>query len=112
MSLSGNNSSVDSNQSPPSSSSSREVEVQTDLVFESEMRVQDDFKKDKYKDELLRINAELRQCIDVQKAKIRASKETIKNLLVQQSRMERKQVIFVLCAIITLIWRSCYKITK
>jgi len=66
--------------------------------------------QDKIKDELLRINAELKQSLEIQKAKVRSSKETIKRLLIKvnhplnigsthysfsspfkQSRMERKQ---------------------
>lgn len=94
-------SSGDSNQSPPSSSSSKiEAEVQTDAILELEYsglkQAQEDFKKDKYKEELLRINSELKQSLEIQRAKVRASKETIKSLLVKQSRMERKQVIFKL----------------
>lgn len=89
-------SSGDSNQSPSSSSSRVEAEVQTDPIFEFEYigTRQDDFKKDKYKEELLRINSELKQSLEIQKAKVRASKETIECLLVKQSRMERKQVFF------------------
>lgn len=92
----------DSNQSPPSSSSFLriEAEVQTDAILELEYtgsrQSQEDFKKDKYKEELLRINSELKQSLEIQRAKVRASKETIKSLLVKQSRMERKQVLYFL----------------
>lgn len=90
-------SSSDSNQSPPTASSSRiEAEVQTEVINEFEVaghlkQYQEDQKKDQYKTELLKMNAELKQSLESQRAKVRASKETIKSLLIKQSRMERKQ---------------------
>lgn len=54
-------------------------------------RLQDE-KKAKEVENLLRINEELKQSLEVQRSKVRASKETIKRLLIEQSRMERKQV--------------------
>ncbi len=48
--------------------------------------------QDKIKEELLKANKELNQQLEVQRAKVRASKDTIKRLLIRQSRMERKQV--------------------
>jgi hypothetical protein len=51
-----------------------------------------DEKKTKEIENLLRTNTELKQTLEVQRGKVRASKETIKRLLVEQSRMERKQV--------------------
>uniref|UniRef100_A0A915EVB0 Protein kinase domain-containing protein n=1 Tax=Ditylenchus dipsaci TaxID=166011 RepID=A0A915EVB0_9BILA len=90
-------SSSDSNQSPPSSSSSKmEAEVQTDALADFEAagslkQMQEDFKKDQYKNELVRMNNELKQNLEIQRSKVRASRETIKSLLIKQSRMERKQ---------------------
>jgi len=43
----------------------------------------------------MRATTELKQVIEVQRIKVRASKETIRRLLVEQSRMERKQVFFL-----------------
>ncbi|KAI1721198.1 protein kinase domain-containing protein [Ditylenchus destructor] len=87
-----------SNQSPPSSSSANrvEVEVQTDVIPEIDgggaiRQLQEDLKKDQFKQELMRMNNELKQSLEIQRAKVRASKETIKQLLIKQSRMERKQ---------------------
>lgn len=53
-----------------------------------------DEKKAKEVENLVRMNTELKQSLDVQKAKVKASKETIRRLLIEQSRMERKQVSF------------------
>lgn len=53
-----------------------------------------DEKKSKEIENLMRATTELKQVIEVQRIKVRASKETIRRLLVEQSRMERKQVFF------------------
>ena len=53
-----------------------------------------DEKKSKEIENLVRATTELKQVIEVQRIKVRASKETIRRLLVEQSRMERKQVFF------------------
>uniref|UniRef100_A0A915LHL2 Protein kinase domain-containing protein n=1 Tax=Meloidogyne javanica TaxID=6303 RepID=A0A915LHL2_MELJA len=50
-----------------------------------------DEKKSKEIENLVRATTELKQVIEVQRIKVRASKETIRRLLVEQSRMERKQ---------------------
>lgn len=95
-------SSSDSNQSPPSSSFKIDTEVQTDyssafdseysLIGSSALRLQEDNKK--IKDELLRLNTDLKQKYERELKKVQASRETIKTLLIQKSRMERKQVNF------------------
>ncbi|KAF7636889.1 Protein kinase domain-containing protein [Meloidogyne graminicola] len=48
-------------------------------------------KKSKEVENLLRATTELKQALEIQRSKVRASKETIKRLLVEQSRVERKQ---------------------
>jgi hypothetical protein len=69
-----------------------EKAIQTLESFDPTEAGKQDEKKTKEIEGLLRANAELKQTLDVQKVKVRASKETIRRLLVEQSRMERKQV--------------------
>ncbi|KAL3116072.1 hypothetical protein niasHT_007372 [Heterodera trifolii] len=85
--------SSDSNQSPPPQNARAEKGVQAggDSPEQSEMSKQMDDKKAKEVENLLRINMELKQSLEVHKSKVRASKETIKRLMVEQSRMERKK---------------------
>lgn len=83
-------SSSDSNQSPPSMKT--EKGVQTNESFDPMEAGKIDEKKTKEIEGLVRANTELKQTLEVQKGKVRASKETIKRLLVEQSRMQRKQV--------------------
>ena len=86
-------SSSDSNLSPPSTTiilSKTEKCVQT--IESGDLSDKQDEKKSKEIENLMRATTELKQVLEVQRTKVRASKETIKRLLVEQSRMERKQV--------------------
>ena len=85
-----------SNQSPPSALSAKiEKGVQTTENFDLTEAGKQDEKKAKEIEGLLRANTDLKQSLEVHKGKVRASKETIKRLLVEQSRMERKQVFII-----------------
>ncbi|KAL7078410.1 hypothetical protein ACQ4LE_001983 [Meloidogyne hapla] len=83
----------DSNLSPPSTTnlifSKTEKYVQT--LESGDVCDKHDEKKSKEIENLVRATTELKQVIEVQRIKVRASKETIRRLLVEQSRMERKQ---------------------
>uniref|UniRef100_A0A915PCR5 Protein kinase domain-containing protein n=1 Tax=Meloidogyne floridensis TaxID=298350 RepID=A0A915PCR5_9BILA len=84
----------DSNTSPPSTTtnlnfSKTEKSVQT--IESGDLSDKLDEKKSKEIENLVRATTELKQVIEVQRIKVRASKETIRRLLVEQSRMERKQ---------------------
>nr|CAD2172947.1 unnamed protein product [Meloidogyne enterolobii] len=83
----------DSNLSPPSTTnlnfSKTEKSVQT--IESGDLSDKQDEKKSKEIENLVRATTELKQVIEVQRIKVRASKETIRRLLVEQSRMERKQ---------------------
>uniref|UniRef100_A0A914HE53 Protein kinase domain-containing protein n=1 Tax=Globodera rostochiensis TaxID=31243 RepID=A0A914HE53_GLORO len=86
--------SSDSNQSPPPQQTIRAekaVQAGMDSPEQGELGKQMDDKKAKEVENLLRINGELKQSLELHKAKVRASKETIKRLMVEQSRMERKK---------------------
>lgn len=93
-------SSSDSNQSPPSYSFKVDTGIQTDSleVLNSEYLYSNPLifrqMEDKQK-ELLRLNAELKSKYEKEKKKNQSSRETLKNLLIQKSRMERKQVFFL-----------------
>lgn len=84
----------DSTQSPPLQPNKAEKCVQTNVESheQGEISRQADEKKAKEMENLVRMNTELKQNLEVQRIKIRASKETIRRLLVEQSRMERKKV--------------------
>jgi hypothetical protein len=85
--------SSNSNHNPLSTQSTRiEKGMQTTETFDLMETGKHDEKKAKEIETLLRANTDLKQTLEVQKSKVRASKETIKRLLVEQSRMERKQV--------------------
>uniref|UniRef100_A0A914DBN8 Protein kinase domain-containing protein n=1 Tax=Acrobeloides nanus TaxID=290746 RepID=A0A914DBN8_9BILA len=87
-------SSSDSNQSPPSASKIKsEVAVQTESACEPG-KIEEDRPSDKYIEEisrLTRLNVECKTQLEIEKSRVKASKGTIKHLLVQQSTMQRKQ---------------------
>lgn len=92
-------SSSDSNQSPPSGSKTKvEVAVQTDMSLDVEKM--DENRNEKYIEEisrLTRMSNDVKTQLELEKARVKASKETIRRLMVQQSTMERKQVFLFFC---------------
>lgn len=93
-------SSSDSNQSPPSSSFKVDAAIQTEYSennseysFSNTLIFRQLEEKNK---EVLRLNVELKAKYEKEKKKNLSSRETLKSLLIQKSRMERKHVNFKL----------------
>ena len=93
-------SSSDSNLSPPNGAPTRiEAEVQTDVAELNAVR-QEDMKKAEDMASIKRLNDSLKTQLETKTQRIRACNETIKRLLIEQSKVERKQVRILLCCVV------------